>query len=619
MRSIDQIFTMTAAMMSEQEPVVAMMREVNTRYRGDYVIPFPDLETEPELPPLTPMLVGEAVDQLGMRAAQVQPGMRLPALKPDNERSRRKAQRRHDALYACQHASMWPLQKSRAFRHLVAYNTTSLVVLPRYPKGREKFQPMPTMQVRDPLSTFAEKVDESTPRPPEYVAFVTRHSGQHLRACYPACCSENGGPITNKHDKRMWEVVEWVDCDQIVYGLLGPVEAYGEHIAESYTRSTSKPRVLLAGPYPNMANVPLAVVPRQVTLSGMASRIGNLLGMVDLQAKMQGLSILAQQKAIWPDVYAIGRENGDPAVIGGRWKDGTEGEINVLRDIEQVGTLRTTPDPSTQQTIDTLERAFRTSSGLSPMFGGESYGSLRTGRAIDAMTNMSVDPRIKELHLVMASWQPFMNTAILEMWKGMWPGRTYTMFTGLPGDRGMVTMTPSKDIETSENNVEYPFPGADETKQTQILGSLLGTKAISRKSFREMHPWIGDPDGEQELVRSEELEETLLESLKMQIQQGALPVPALAILHNKIEEGTPIMQAVQEMQRELQEQQATEAPPPEEGQIAAPEEMPGMAGGPGALQQPPAPEGPPGGPPRVQTQPDVARMRQLMQQMAGAG
>ena len=615
MRSIEQIFTMTAQMMSDQEPIVAMMREINVRYRGDYVIPFPDLETEPELPPLTPMLVGEAVDQLGMRAAQVNPGIRVPAVKPDIELSQRRALKRQDGLWAAYHASMWNLQRARAFRHLVAYNTTSLVVLPRYPsKGDWIEHPMPKVHVRDPLSTFAEKVDENTPRPPEYVAFVTRHSGQHLRNTYPQCKSENGGPITNQYSKRMWEVVEWVDCEQIVYGLLGPTEEYGDHISEHYTRTATKPRVLLAGPFPNMAELPLAVVPRQVTLSGMASRIGNLLGMVDLQAKMQGLSILAQQKAIFPDVYAIGRENGDPAVIGGRWKDGTEGEINILRDIEQVGTLRTSPDPMTQQTIDNLERAYRTSSGLSPMFGGESYGSLRTGRAIDAMTDMSVDPRIKELHLVMSSWQPFLNRAILGMWKGAWPGRKYHLFTGLPGDRGMVKLEPGKDIENLSNNVEYPFPGADETKQTQILGSLLGTKAISRRTFRHDHPWIGDPDGEQELVRSEELEETLLESVKMQIQQGALPLPALAILHDKTSRGVPIMQALQEMQREMQELQAEQAPPPEEGQVAAPEEMPGLSGGPGAMQQPPAPDQmqPPE---RVQTQPDVGRMRQLMQQM----
>jgi hypothetical protein len=609
MRTWEQCADLTAQLMNEQEPIVALMREVNTRYRGDYVIPFPDLSTEPELPPLTPMLVGEAVDQLGMRAAQVSPTITVPAMNNDKatgKGSRQYARIRHNALHAAYRSSMWDLQRSRAFRHLVAYNTTSLVVLPDFRQN------LPTLQVRDPLSTFAEKVDENTPRPPEYASFVTRHSGEWIRKCYPSACGEYGGPIAKTGTHRQWEIAEWVDCDQIIWFLLGPVDSTGDHVADEWARSNVKPRMVLAGPFPNMAGMPLAVVPRQVTLSGMASRIGNLLGLVDLQAKLQGLSILAQQKAIFPDVYAIGDTNGNPTIVGGRWKDGTEGEINLLQDVSAVGTLRTTPDPATQQTIDTMERAFRTSTGLSPMFGGESYGALRTGRAIDAMTNMSVDPRIRELHLVMSSWQPHVNAAILATWQGMWPGRKYTLFTGLPGDQSVVELEPYKHIETVESDVRYPFPGADVTQQTQILGSLLGTKAISRRTFRNEHPWVGDPEGETEYVRSEELEEALIESVKMQIQQGALPLPALAMLHAKLEIGMPIMKAITEMQREMQELQAQQAPPPEEGQIAAPEEMPGMAGGPGALQQAPAPEAQ-----MIQTQPDVGRMRELMSQMAG--
>ena len=604
MRSWEQIAELTLSLMSEQSRTVQLMREVNIRYRGDYVIPFPDLETEPELPPLTPMLVGEAVDQLGMRAAQIDPLLRIPAIDNDKAkgtRSREFASKRRNALHASYHESMWALQRSRFCRQLVAYNTGTLVVIPCF---RRK---VPLVQVRDPLSTFAERVDESTPRPPSYAAFVTRHSGAWLRQQYPLCKSEAGGPISPKNTQNMWEMVEWVDEDQIRFGILGPVFAHGDHISTDYVQHNIKPRFECAGPYPNMAGVPIVINPRQVTLSGMASRIGNMLGLVDLQAKMQGLEILAQQKAIFPDVYAVGATNGDPQIIGGRWKDGTEGEINLLRDVASVGTLRTTPDPMTAQTIDRMERAFRTSTGLSPMFGGESYGSLRTGRAIDAMTNMSVDPRIMELHKVMAAWMPYVNAAILGTWKGLWPGRKYTLFTGLPGDQGMVELTPGTHIETLDNTVVYPFPGADVTQQTQILGSLLGTKGISRTTFREMHPWIGDPDGEKELVRSEELEEALMESVMMQIQQGALPLPVLAIIHGKVERGVPIMTAIQEAEREVKELQATEAPPPGEGQIAAPETMPGLAGGAGALMQPaPAP------PEQISTQPDVARMRQLM-------
>ena len=601
-RTWNQIAQMVYSMMKDQEHAVTMMREVNLRYTGDYVVPFPDLDDEPKLPPLTPMLVGEAIDQLGMRAAQVVPNNHFPALEADKDtgvRSREFARKRHGAVHASYKASMWDLQRPRSFRQLVAYNTTSLVVLPDFKRK------MPLLQVRDPLSTFAEKVDPSTPRPPEYVAYVTRHSGESLRRRYPALQSERGGPISRNHTEYEWEVAEWIDTDQIIYGLLGPVFSQGDHIDQRWVR---EPWMPIAGPFPNVANIPLAIVPRQVTLAGVASRIGNMLGMIDLQAKLQGLEIQAQEKAIYPDLYAIGTPTGSPEIVGGAWKDGTSGEFNMLRDVDSIGALRTDVSPMTTGTIDRMERNFRVSTGLSPFFGGETFNSLRTGRAIDAMTNLNVDPRIMELHLIAEQWMPYCNQAILQTYKEMWPSKKYEVFTGLEGDLATVTFTPSQHIETLDNTTDYPFPGADLVQQTQILGSLLGTKSISRKRFRELHPWIGDPDGERELVQSEEMEEALMAAVTQQIQQGALPLDILASIHRKVKTGKSIFEAIEDAQREAQERQATEAPPPEPGQVAAPETQPGLAAPPEQQVQPPAAE-------RIQVPPDAQRMRQLMQTM----
>lgn len=623
MRSWDDIVVITRSMMADQEPWVAAMREVNMRYRGDYVIPFPNMAEEPKLPPLTPMLVGEAVDQLGMRASQVEPIMHAPALDPDKAtgvRSTEYASIRRRSVFASLKKSKWKLQRPRVTRQAVAYNTACLVVLPDFACK------MPLVQVRDPLCSFTEYVDPNTPRPPSFGAFVTRHSGASVRKKYPAARSELGGPISTMHTDYQWDLIEWIDEDQIVFGLLGPQWAKGDHVAESYWNTN--PGMLLAGPYPNMSEYPIIIQPRAVTLSGMVSRLSNMLGMIDLQAKMQGLDILAQQKAIFPDTVIIGRANENPVMVSGSWKDGSTGEPNLLSGVEGVTLLRTDVSPATQQTIDRMERNFRTSTGLSPFFGGETFNSLRTGRAIDAMTNMSVDPRIMEIHNLLAEWMPHVNEAILSTWRQMWPGRTYHLVTGLGGDQAVVKLTPATHIETCDTTVEYPFPGADVIQQTQILGSLLGTNSISLKTMRALHPWVPDDEGEGELVRSEQLENAMMQAVQAQIMQGALPLPVLAIIHAKVQQGTPIMTAIQEAEREIQQQQAAAAPPPGAGQLAAPETMPGLAGGPGALMQsaapgtapvaPGAPGGPLGGPvPQVRSNRDVEAMNELMMQMRG--
>jgi len=605
MRDFETIGRMVHDMMTARSPVLERMRAVNLRYDGDYVIPFPDLDNEPSLPPLTPMLVGEAVDAIGQRAASVQPQLTCPALnnaKDQGVRSHEYATIRRKIIHGTYHRSKWELSRRRVFRQLAAYSTASIVVLPDHKTKT------PRIEARDPLGTFAEPVDASTPRPPSYVGFMTRHSSENLCYRFPWLSSNNGGPIVKGHGNTEWEIVEWIDEDQIRFVLLGPVQWHqGGHIAESYYHQ-GHAYMPITEPATNRLGYVPAVVPDAVSLSRMGSRLANLIGNVDLQAKLVALDILAQEKAIWPDMYAIGRQNGNPTIVGGRWKDGREGDINILQDIENVGLLRSEPSQGTQRLVDRLERNFRTSTSLVPQFGGETYGALRTGAGMNALAGMAVDPTIQELHVIMETWLPHMNAAILDTYATAWPNHRYEFFSGWPTDQGLVDFTPAKHIETTENVVKYPIPGADVVQQTQILGSLLGTKTISRRTFRKMHPWVDDDEAESTLVNEEDLEDALMQSIQMQLSQGAIPLPVVALIKKYMrEKGKDIFEAIEMAEQEIQRRQATAAPPPEDpAMMAPPEAMPGLAGGPEMLMQQESP---------IDTQDDVARMRQLMQTM----
>jgi hypothetical protein len=338
-----------------------------------------------------------------------------------------------------------------------------------------------------------------------------------------------------------------------------------------------------------------------------------MLGNVDLQARLMALDILAQEKAIWPDMYAIGRSGGMPRIIGGQWKDGREGEINLLQDVESIGQIRSTPDIRTTQTIDRLERNFRTSTGLVPQFGGETYGALRTGRGMDAMAGMAVDPRIQELHEISEAWLPHLNSAILATYKAYWPDKKYSMYSGWAGDKGIVTFTPQEHIELLDNTVSYNLPGADVMQQTQILGSLRGAKAISGRTFRAMHPYIDDHEAEERLVQDEDFDDALRQSVLQKLLTGELPLIASTMIKKYLAAGKDIFDAVAMADDEMRKRQASEAPPAPEGMVAPPETMPGMAGPPEqmmAMQQaeaqaPQAPENP------------RANMQQLLQAMRG--
>lgn len=608
MYTFDQIREAILLMQADQGPLLMKMKDILIRYEGDWVIPMPDVENEPSLPQLTPALVGEAIDQIALRAASVTPTVICPPIdgsKSRGLRSREYASTRAQIINATYERSRWSLGRRRYYRHLTAYHTGSLVVVP------DLRDAMPRIEVRDPLCTYVEPSANESLRDPNYAAFINRFSGQHLRDRYPKAKAENGGPVTNREMQRQWSVVEWYDREDIVIGLLGPTEDYGAHINNNTTYNAPGTSLELSR-LPNRAGGPPVCVPHNVSLGRIASRIGALLGSVDLQAKLMALHIIAQEKAIFPDVYVIGRANAQPELISGEWKDGRTGEINLLSDVDSVGVLRTTPDPTTGQMVDRLERNFRTSTSLVPQLGGETYGAMRTGRAIDALSGMALDPRVQEAHEITEAYLPSLNAAILSTYKGYWPDKQYSMYTGKSNLRKLVEFTPSVHIESTENTVSYYIAGADIMQLTQVLGSLYGAKAISQRTFREQHPMIGDADAEAAQARQEGLEEAAMQSIQQQMLSGQLPPTVASMIYKHLAKGDNVFDAITKTDEELRKLQATpaEQPAPDSGMQAAPASMPGLSGGPAADQQPGQQMAP-----NVQVPADAQRMRQLMQTM----
>lgn len=606
-RPWEEIVALTLDMMRNRSEVVHRMSEILVRYGGEYVIPLPKEEDEPKMPPLTPHLVGDAIDAHARRAASTRPVVMIPALDPRKDqgvRSKEYAATRRRIIAATYDKSKWLLQRRRYYMHLAAYETASLSVAPDPRAG------MPKIKVRNPLTSYADPRAAENLDPPEYVAYVTQHSGEHLRRRFPATMSEKGGPITPTQAdlyQNMWNVVEWIDNDVLVWGLAGPIyQQHNEYVAAGWEQA---PYMELAR-FENRMGMCSGVVPENVTLSAIASRLASMLGTVDLQAKLMALDILAQEKAIYPDTYIIGREGQNPRLINETWQDGRSGNVNLLADVEAVGQLRNTPDQRTSQSIDRLERNFTKSQGPPPQFGGETYGALRTGRGLDALAGFAIDPRIQELHEISETWLPDLNRLIFRCYKAYWGSKQFTIFSGWPGDQGEVEFVPNQHIETEENTVTYNIAGADVVQQTQILGSLYGAGGISLRTLRAKHPYIDDPGTEEDQIRREQLEEALRQSVMAQLQSGQLPLIVSSILWKAVNDGDDMFVALEKADEELRRRQATQAEAPPEGMAAPPGAMPGLAGGPGAaMEQMPQD--------RIQVPNDVTAMRQLMTAMGG--
>lgn len=568
------------------------MIEVRRRYNSDWVIPYVSEHDDAVLPPTTPALIAEAIDFLGMRAASVMPYMNSPAIDSTKEvgvRSREYGAIRRKILGATHHQSKTKLHMRRAMRHLAGYATASMIVVPDFDTS------LPRLELRDPLSSYPEPKAAEDLSPPKNCAFVYSKSVNWLRSNYPQI--RDWVASAQATGEEMWDVVEWVDEEVTIIGILGPRDWESRTLGASGAVVQSMELHRWANP----TGVCPVYIPGRVTLDKIISQIANLTGQVDLMAQLQALSIAAGEKAIFRDRFIIGDSIKAPQLVGGQWKDGRTGEMNIILDAKNIGELAGTPDPTTQMMIDRLERNVRIGTGLVPQAGGETYGALRTGRGMDSMMGTAVDPRIQEMQEIMEVALEHVNFVMFEQYKAYWPDKKFTMFSGWPGDKGTVDFTPSVHIETSDNVVAYTIPGSDVQGTTIQLGQLLGMKAISLHTLRSRHPYIDDPDAESARVEEETIEEALLQGLANQAAQGAIPVTYLAMIEKYRRKEPDLVQAILKADAEMKAEQAKMAPPPGEGQFAAPEQMPGLAGPPPVPPSMPPP-GPQGGPPPLEGQ-----------------
>ena len=115
-------------------PVLSQMIEVRDRYNADWVVPDVSKEVAPDLPPLTPALIAETIDNFGMRAASVLPMVFCPAVNPAKQtgvRSKEYARIRRRIITATYHDSKVQLKLRKAMRHLAGYATTCLLYTSR--------------------------------------------------------------------------------------------------------------------------------------------------------------------------------------------------------------------------------------------------------------------------------------------------------------------------------------------------------------------------------------------------------------------------------------------------------------------------------------------------------
>ena len=559
-RSWDEIASTMWTRKLDDSYLIKQMIETRDRYNGDVVVPLLDVEGEPTMGSLAPQIVADGIDHNAMRAAGVIPAISCPAMS-GKPRAKETAAVRRRALYANWNHCAIELLLYRFYRHFIGYGTASLVVVPDFEYERAK------IELRDPLTSYPELRAPEDFRSPLNVGFVYGRSNDWLARNYPNHMRE----LQAVGSDTLWDIVEWIDEDDIVLGVLGPRNVSQRSLQDTrYYPSPSGNSVELRR-WPNRCDMVPAAVPRRATLDRVMGQLAHVYPTVDFLDRMMALEAIAAERGTFPDMVIMGRRTAAPSVEGGRWKDGREGEPNFVLDADGVQLLNPSVSQSTLNTISMLERSARTSGGVLPQFGGETGGSLRTGRALDALGGFSVDPRIMEAQKFGARALQTINSCVMSMEKGYWPSRKYTVFSGWAGDTELVEYTPEKVFTSYDNSVDYALPGTDVSPTTVALGHMMGAELISKHTARTKHPYIDDPSSENKRIVEERIEDAVLVTFLQQASTGTLPLIDLVRINELYQDTGSMIEAVKTADEEARERQAQQAPP------EAPQVQPGLA------------------------------------------
>lgn len=575
----------------ERGKILENCRLIRDCYNGDLIIPLPELDTTERSSVANLIVTG--VDQTAQRIASTTPLLDFPSVRPGFDVHDERARTRTRACQSWWKANRMGSKMRRRARWLVAYGFAPAVIRPDY-----KSQ-IPRWEVRDPLSAYPSPTQDPDDICPTDAIFTYFKSYGWLRQMYPEQMAKlrsyTGNSGYNQSGPQQYEMVEYVDAEVTVLGVMGPKQ-FGQQYGESQGLPLSAPFCELERA-PTPGGMCPAVIPGRIVLDSPKGQFDDAIGPYQLQARLMALEVLAVERGVFPDTYLISRQNEIADFVAGPF-DGRTGQVNIVKggDIREQNL---NPGFATTGVMDRLERAQRVSSSIPAEYGGESQSNVRTGRRGESIMSAATSFPIQEAQEVFAEALQEENRRAVAVMKHCFGRSKQSFLVTWEGHRPQaVDYVPLEAFDIDLNTVTFPAAGSDANSLVVSLGQRVGMGMMSKRTAAELDPLISDPAFEEDRVTAEGLTAALLASLQAQAQQGAISAPDLARIAELVKQNKQdLFGAVAQTQREAQERQASAGPPGSPtGPVppGAPEAMPGLAGPEPMQGQPtvgPAPEG----------------------------
>ena len=453
-----------------------------------------------------PNLLHSAMERFAQKLGRA-PDLRIDIFNDkDSERATKRAEKIERIVHAYDEQQKLELQLPQVGRWLPGYGFAVWVLKE---KKDANGIPYPYAETKDPYLCYPGYFGEG--QQPKELAIIQRVPHEALAKLYP----NHKNVILDEIDAEYNTMAYMSSYDKSWANQSGTGKVVAEYYDDEGTYIFLPENKVILDFIPNpLKSGPRFVVAKRFAFDQMQGQFHHVIGLMANMAKINVLSVIAMEDAVFTETNIIGE------IESGQYKKGRL-SVNYLTPGSQVSKPTNNLPYQLFQQIDRLERHLRLGSAYPVSDDGQSPNAFVTGRGLEEL-GQSASLHVREYQIILKDALEQIDTKRLEWDETMYPNMRKPIAGFRDGTAFKETYVPGKDIaEMYKTRRIYGVMAGFDEPQKIITGLQLKQQGIiDKQTLQENMDGLDNISQINARINAERAENVLFESLMAQAAQG---------------------------------------------------------------------------------------------------